>query len=525
MPLWTSRYVKIRPKIGGAAIPFIFNKAQVTVHNFLEKIRLAGHPVRVNIVKGRKQGISTYIAARFLHRSTLNRGVPVFILAHISQSTDYLFKMVKRMYYHLPDILKPSVAASNKIELRFGQIDSEYALGSAESKSIGRGMTPILLHCSEAAFYSHTQELQTGLIQGVPKCPGSEIIYESTANGTKGMFYGLCMKGVENKDDLSRIQTLFIPWFWQLEYRVNVPSGFRVSVEEAELMEVYNLDLGQIAWRRSVIEDEFNGDLWMFRQEYPLHLLDAFVTSGDVLVRGEFVEVARKLDIQPDPFSPKVLGVDGADSGNRTVLVLRQGKKILWYKIFLKMKPMTLAGIVAQDITKNDIDMVFLDVAYGYGARDRLRELGFGPKTQTVHFGETPLEPEIYRNKRAQMFGYTKEWFEEGGADIPDDNLFGRDIMMMPAFEQTGSRGLLSLPSKITIKKENAGISPDIADATALTFAYPVMRRQQIARVGVMEVGKSKAVSIFKTRRQANQHHLSEDKPSELFIRQGVNRG
>jgi len=517
LPLWAEKYAKIRPAVGGKVIPFRFNRAQRVTHQFLEDQRLAGHPVRAAIVKGRKQGVSTYITARNLHRATLNRGISVFILAHISKSTSYLFDMVKRMHQNLPDHLRPSAERSNKIELKFGAIDSEYALGSAESEEIGRGMTPLLLHCSEAAKYRNTDEIQTGLIQGVPACPGSEIVYESTANGVNNMFYNLCMRGIETQDE-GRLKTLFLPWYWQLEYRAIVPAGFNPSADESALMDQYGLDLQQIYWRRRKLEDDFSNDIWKFRQEYPMDLMDAFVTSGEMMIKPEYVDFARKnCDMDPDPLTPIILGVDGADSGDRTALVLRQGKKILAYWVYTEMKPMRLAGIIAGLIDKFEIDMVFLDIAYGYGCRDRLRELGYGQKTQTVHFGEAALEPEVYRNKRAQMYGYLKEWFEEGGSSIPNDNLFCRDILMMPKMEQSGSRGLLILPSKLTIRKDNGGISPDIADAAALTFAYPVLRRQAAARVMVASLN-SKQVSVFKTKRRMMSIGRTE-KPSELFVK------
>ena len=140
LPVWAERYVKIRPKAGGKLVPFRFNRAQMVTHLFLEKIREAGHAIRVAIVKGRQQGVSTYIASRFLHRATLFPGTPVFILAHLTKSTNYLFDMVKRMYLNLPEPLRPEIERSNRIELKFGKIDSEYALGSAESETIGRGM-------------------------------------------------------------------------------------------------------------------------------------------------------------------------------------------------------------------------------------------------------------------------------------------------------------------------------------------------------------------------------------------------
>lgn len=516
LPLWSQSYVKIRPKEGGKAVPFVFNDAQWILHKKLEAQRAECGMVRMAVVKGRKQGASTYIAARNLHRASLNKGVSVFILAHITKSTNYLFDIVKRMYENLPDDLRPSSERSNKIELKFGKLDSEYALGTAGSDQVGRGMTPLLLHCSEAASYTNTDELQTGLIQGVPNCPGSEIVYESTANGINNMFYRLCMKGLESEDQ-SRLQTLFMAWYWQLEYRARVPVGFKRTAEEDAMMEQYGLDAEQIYWRRRKLEDDFSGDIWKFRQEYPMNMMDAFVSSGDMLISNKFVDIARKNDIKPDSFAPKILGVDGADSGDRTALVLRQGKKILKYWVYQTMKPMDLAGIIAQLIDKEELDMVFLDVAYGYGCRDRLKELGYGKKTQCIHFGEAALEPELYKNKRAQMYGYVKEWFEEGGASIPDDELFCRDMIMTPGFKQTGSRSLLSLPSKITIRADNGGISPDIADALALTFAFPVMRRQYQARVTVAEVS---SVSVFKTKRRIiTVRGGDRDKPSELYVR------
>ncbi len=114
LPEYAEKFIRIRPKYGGKAIPLVFNEAQMMLHHFIEDIKNAGQLVRVCVVKGRQQGVSTYTAARFLHQATMNLGVSVFILAHISKSTDYLFDMVKRMYTNLPDPLRPSIERSNK---------------------------------------------------------------------------------------------------------------------------------------------------------------------------------------------------------------------------------------------------------------------------------------------------------------------------------------------------------------------------------------------------------------------------
>lgn len=519
LPEYAEKFIRIRPKEGGQSIPLVFNTAQMMLHHFIEDIKKAGQLVRVCVVKGRQQGVSTYTAARFLHKTTLNPGISVFILAHISKSTDYLFDMVKRMYINLPDPLRPSIERSNKKELKFGVIDSEYGLGTAGAQDVGRGMNPHLLHLSEAAFYGNTDDLSTGLMQGVATDLNTEIIMESTAHGVNNMFYNLCMKGVD-VNALTRYKTLFIPWYIQAEYREIPPSRFKPSIKELELMELYNLTIDQIFWRRRKLEDEYNNDLWKFLQEYPCCLAEAFQSTGDTLLKPEYVEKARKNQAFLDSLAPMVMGVDGSGEGaDRTVLVVRQGRRVVEYEVFKDpVKPMRLAGMVARKIDQLGLDMVFLDVAYGYGCRDRLAEMGYGAKTMAVHFGSEALMPELYRNKRAQMYGFLKDWFEEGGVSIPDEDIFVRDLLMVPGFLLTTSRGLLTLPPKDQIKKDNDGISPDIADALGLTFAFPV-RAKGGERLKVAEPSVVRARSPFKARRLA-ERHVRQEKPSELYIKQ-----
>jgi hypothetical protein len=73
------------------------------------------------------------------------------------------------------------------------------------------------------------------------------------------------------------------------------------------------------------------------------------------------------------------------------------------------------------------------------------------------------------------MWWLVKEWIDNGGA-IPDDNTLKAELST-PTFwyDQVGRR---VLESKDEIKKRlQGGGSPDIADALALTFAYPVAKQ------------------------------------------------
>ena len=56
---------------GKKIVPFVWNKAQVYIHAKLEQQKKLCGRVRALILKGRQQGCSTYIAARFYHKTTV----------------------------------------------------------------------------------------------------------------------------------------------------------------------------------------------------------------------------------------------------------------------------------------------------------------------------------------------------------------------------------------------------------------------------------------------------------------------
>ena len=520
LPVYAKNYNKIRPKKGGFLIPLIYNEAQMMVHNFIENMIRSNQLVRVVICKGRQQGVSTYMASRYLHKAALNFGVSVFILAHMTDSTNYLFDMVKRMYNNLPPPLQPQTERSNRKELRFAASNSEYALGTAGSKEIGRGTNPTHLHGSEAAFWDNTDELAAGLMQAVATELGTEIVLESTANGVGNMFYNLAMTGLD-PNALSRFRTLFIPWYIQKEYQETPPASytFHITREEEELMQKYPLTKSHLFWRRRKIEDDFKGRVEKFKQEYPMCLQEAFQTTGDKLLTLSLIETARKYNQGHDLYAPLILGVDGAGQGaDQTAWVLRQGRRIVDWRVYDEpVMPMRLAGIIAGLIDSYKIDMTFLDTAYGFGCRDRLQEMGYGAKTMAIHFGSEALMPELYRNKRAQMYGFMKDWFEDGGVNIPDDEIFVRDLLMIPGFKISGSRGLLILPPKEEIRANNEGRSPNCADALALTFAFPIQARAQRSNLATASPDVVRARSPFKSRRLA-QTHVRPSRPSEIYV-------
>jgi hypothetical protein len=99
---FAEHFFKIRTKTGEIK-PFVLNKAQLYIHDRLQKQLAENGKVRAVILKGRQQGCSTFIQARYFHKTITNRGIKTFILTHEAEATKNLFEMTKRYYEYLPE--------------------------------------------------------------------------------------------------------------------------------------------------------------------------------------------------------------------------------------------------------------------------------------------------------------------------------------------------------------------------------------------------------------------------------------
>ena len=478
---YSSRCLKIRTK-SGAIEPLNLNKAQQYLHERLEEQKARTGKVRALILKGRQQGISTYIGGRYYHSATHRKGLGVFILTHEQSATDNLFGMVDRYHDKCPALVKPSTSAASAKELYFDRLDSGYAVGTAGSKAVGRSRTIQLFHGSEVAFWPHADLHFAGVVQAVPDLPGTEILLESTANGMGGEFHERWQQAEAGIGDYIAI---FIPWFWQEEYRRDVPPGFELDEEEQEYRDLYDLDLDQMAWRRNKISEL--KDPLLFKQEYPATAAEAFQQTGhDSYIPAELVVRARKNECEG--IGPLVIGYDPAWKGaDRHTMAYRRGRKVEKIDSRLKLDTMQGAGWAKQVIDDEKPAKMFIDVGgVGAGVYDRLIEMGYGETVVAVNFGSEPLEPQPldengkpkggYKNRRAEMWGNSKDWLDEpAGVDIPDSDTLQTDACA-PAYKYDSLTRVI-LESKEDIRRRGHR-SPDEWDAVALTFAEPVIQEE-----------------------------------------------
>lgn len=479
---YAPRCLKIRAK-DGQIVPFALNHAQEYLHGRLEAQRERTGKVRALVLKGRQQGISTYLGGRFYHRATFRKGLRVFILTHEQDATNNLFGMVDRYHQHNP--IAPSTSAANAKELFFDRLESGYAVGTAGAKAVGRSQTVQLFHGSEVAFWPNASTHFAGVVQAIPDLPGTEIVLESTANGVGGEFHERWQQAEQGIGDY---EAIFIPWFWSPEYAREVPPGFVLDDEETEYQQAHGLSLEQMAWRRNKVAEL--KDPLLFKQEYPATAAEAFQNTGhDSFIKPEPILRARKATCEG--IGPLIIGADPARFGDdRFSLAWRRGRKVIKRESKSKIDVVAGANWIKQVIDADKPDRVFIDVGgLGAGVFDILVSWGkpYSDVVVAINFASEPQEPyEILsdgskrpgpRNRRAEMWQRSKLWLDEpGGADIPDDDGLQADACG-PGYHYDMNQRLL-IEAKEHMRARGVR-SPDEWDAIALTFAEPVVERKK----------------------------------------------
>ena len=208
---------------------------------------------------------------------------------------------------------------------------------------------------------------------------------------------------------------------------------------------------------------------------YRVRVLGEFPSASPTqLIPTDLVNecMGRHLRKEQYSFAPVILGVDVAWEGDdRSCVYLRQGLYSRCLGVWHNIDNMTLAGWVNDYWDQHDVDACFIDVGWGTGVIDRLRQLGRNPIP--INFGGSPSEPQ-YANKRSEMWFKTRDWLLSGGAIEHDEDL--KLDLTAPEYGPMDTGKKILERKKET--KKRAGFSPDKGDALALTFAQPVYKEK-----------------------------------------------
>lgn len=309
---YAKKCLKLRTK-QGAIVPFILNPAQRFIHDCIEEQLKQTGKVRALVLKGRQQGCSTYVEARFYWKVTHQKGVRAFILTHLDDATRNIYQIMRRFHDYCPFPVKPHAGHANSRELLFDRLDSGYHIGTAKSHGVGRSNTLQFFHGSEVAYWSNAEEHVSGALQAVPDMGGTEVILESTSAGAQGLFHKLCRDALTGH---SEYRLIFVPWFWQPEYRRDPPVDFEPTEEEKDYQRAFGLDVSQMCWRRAKIYEI--GGIWTFRREYPATIDEAFYADrpGSLWTRATIQQNRRHTGDLPE-MKRIIVAVDPATTSHR----------------------------------------------------------------------------------------------------------------------------------------------------------------------------------------------------------------
>lgn len=510
--LWKSDFkrfardvIRIRTKSGDLE-PLILNEAQTILHDAAEKQLAEERWVRLAGLKGRRQGFSTYVAARGYWRATLWDRQRIYILSHEMASSNVLFGMTALMQEKHP--FPPQVGTDNAKELEFVKRGSSYQVATAGQKAGGRGGAVTFFHGSEAAWWTNAPDHFAASVQGVDEVRGvwgvlwhkpgrplpfeegpdviegwvkapSEIWLETTSAGPMGEFWKRYMDAMKG---IGRYRAVFVPWTVQPEYTEEgdytpLPEAEEEGeLSELEYQELHGLTDAQMLWRRSKIHEL--GSIGKFRQEYPIDVTEAFAAADieGVFIKPALVLRARKREME-DPDAPLIIGVDPAGSGgDRFAVAFRRGDKILKVTHRNKLEHdeavAWLSGIIEEHnpnrmhIDRGSMGQAIVSALRNQSRRysDIIRGIDFGGTSRAKQSNPKRAGP---WNRRAEMYGEFKEWLTEGGA-IPDDDDLASDISSVKQKWRANNDWLLESKSDM---KARGVRSSDLSDACALTFA------------------------------------------------------
>jgi hypothetical protein len=338
-PTYAREVLKIRTKEGGL-VPFELNRAQQRVWEFIKEDLDTGRPVRIYLLKARQLGMSTLTEGLGYWYLTLHTHRDGLIVAHDTDAAARIFSMMQLMWQESPVAVRPLRRISNRREMWWANanypqdgsenpgLQSRVLIATADNKNFGVSGTIQFAHLSEFARYpevnSHIAETMKTFRQAVPRKPWTFVIYETTAKGFN--------MGKEVWDDpLNGIRKLFLSWVADEDYTVEEPLdeadlearpegryGDEKQIREHILRELkvwypaeahdqqwlFTESLKRLAWRRIQIDQEFDGDKAVFRQEHPITAQEAFITSGtSIFDTPKLTDLRDQLEVSPLPVS------------------------------------------------------------------------------------------------------------------------------------------------------------------------------------------------------------------------------
>lgn len=389
-PFWAAMFAYIKRKGGGSDVLFRLNKPQRKLILRLEKMRKAGKPIRLILLKARQWGGSTAIQIymswlQLVHEVGLNS----LIIAHQGTGSDEIKDMFDRMIKLYPvemlhelgeaySLNEPKIVGVGKSGniFRVPQRNCKIKIGTAERPNSCRGGDYNLVHLSEVALWKETdgkkpEDIVRSACSGILLMALTMIIYESTPNGVGNFFH---KEYLAAKNGLSQFEAMFVAWFEIEQYELPFADDSEKYDFAAKLLaNRYNEEVstereeaGTYLWRLWEMGATLEAIHWYVSErtkfknhgemasEYPSDDIEAFTFSGRKVFSSEDVELFRAACRTPR-WRGEIYG--SADEGEKAIEGLRfkksdDGQLFIWHDVETSEEEVLDRYLVVVDVCK-----------------------------------------------------------------------------------------------------------------------------------------------------------------------------
>jgi len=314
--------VTIRDKQGRQR-RLIPNRPQQRFLVTLERMRLAGRPLRAILLKARQWGGSTITQAYCSWLQTQRmRGAHLAVVAYTATQARWIRGMHTLIIRQYPEDIARLTIRQYERDPNLHYIperDAIIGVGSVHKPDAVRSFTFRFLHLSEVGLWPEKvtvsgSALAQALIGTVPQEEMTLVVMESTARGGGTYFHKEWQRAVNGESGYAPV---FVPWWEVEEYAFPLDRdelehvARTLKADEEELLRM-GATLNQIAWRRAK-KAEMSRET-DFQHEYPATPEEAFASSGRPVFDTFYVQRQRAYVRPPKTGFLRARGMQGPDA-------------------------------------------------------------------------------------------------------------------------------------------------------------------------------------------------------------------
>jgi len=302
---FASEQLRVVDRRSGSLVPLDLNWIQRQILAAELLVTRAGRRPWFLILKYRRGGVTTLQQALCYHTAWSRQHAFVGTLAHRSDDTRSIFRMVDRFYDGQPESARHQRTSASVHTIEFPEWGSVYKAETAGAQGAFRGSRLDRVHLSEAASYPELGAVHRAVADAVESRP---YVIESTARGRDGRgeafyeFWQIAKRGE------SAFVPLFFAWHHDPANQLALAAPDELgalSDEESRLQSQFDLSLEQVKWwrekRRELVADGRSSSA--ISQEHPSDDESAFLVSGEGYYSAELIDRAHGMVRSPIPLS------------------------------------------------------------------------------------------------------------------------------------------------------------------------------------------------------------------------------